>query len=431
MYGCLGFGGSRFCAKPIAALVTCKGRETLQRTVDIAQLQLGLDVIYGDTDSIMINTNSTDLAAVKTVGQSVRREVNKLYRSLELELDGVFKSMLLLKKKKYAALIELKGLDLVRRDWCPLSKDCGRFAVGRILSGEPRETVVDAIHDHVAALAAAVRAGTVPLEQFVITRGLNRAPHEYGNAAAEPHVQVALAMMKAGKPVSIGNHIPYVICDWRCRQHRGASAAPGGHAPVRRRAQAGCGVVPGTSGAAAARAPLRAHRGHQPRRARGEDGARPQQIRQLGRLWRRRRRKRRGRGRAVGIHADDAFVRRGPLPELRTAVGAVCRVRHGGRVPRAVRVGRQERASQVGGGAVVRAGLPGDRLRRGAARRAVRRRLLQRALPGADAGGAAASAAACGGLAGLRGRVMRPADAPARRARRRLPRARLPQSHAR
>lgn len=30
-----------------------------------------LDVIYGDTDSIMINTNSTDLAEVKKIGNKV------------------------------------------------------------------------------------------------------------------------------------------------------------------------------------------------------------------------------------------------------------------------------------------------------------------------------------------------------------------------
>lgn len=48
--------------------------------------------------------------------------------------------MLLLKKKKYAALVinehangtitydkEMKGLDLVRRDWCPVSKDTGKY----------------------------------------------------------------------------------------------------------------------------------------------------------------------------------------------------------------------------------------------------------------------------------------------------------------
>ena len=62
---------------------------------------------------------------------------------------------MLLKKKKYAAIklepsssggggggggvrevLEAKGLDIVRRDWCPLSKDAGNFALKEILSGE-------------------------------------------------------------------------------------------------------------------------------------------------------------------------------------------------------------------------------------------------------------------------------------------------------
>ena len=112
MYGCLGFSFSRFYAQPIAALITSMGRETLQRTVDIAQETVGLEVIYGDTDSIMINTGISDAAkfdAVFSLGEKVKREVNKLYKTLELEIDGVFKSMLLLKKKKYAAVTVTKG----------------------------------------------------------------------------------------------------------------------------------------------------------------------------------------------------------------------------------------------------------------------------------------------------------------------------------
>ena len=62
--------------------------------------QLGLDVIYGDTDSIMIDSNTRVLDEAEKIAQKVKVEVNKLYRLLEIDIDGIFKSMLLLRKKK-------------------------------------------------------------------------------------------------------------------------------------------------------------------------------------------------------------------------------------------------------------------------------------------------------------------------------------------
>lgn len=63
-----------------------------------------VQVVYGDTDSIMINTGKTNIEEVIQLGMAVKKEVNTHYRLLEIDIDGVFKSLLLLKKKKYAAV---------------------------------------------------------------------------------------------------------------------------------------------------------------------------------------------------------------------------------------------------------------------------------------------------------------------------------------
>ena len=174
----------------------------------------------------MINTNSRDLDEVRQIGNKIKKEVNKLYRLLEIEIDGVFKTMLLLKKKKYAALVvnndaatgqitttrELKGIDMVRRDWCPLSKEIGSKVLDFIMDGKlSRDDVVESIHHHVAQQAKAIRAGKVKIGKFIITKGLNKHPHLYPNASSQPHLVVALAQIAKGRTVNPGDHIPYVV----------------------------------------------------------------------------------------------------------------------------------------------------------------------------------------------------------------------------
>lgn len=67
----------------------------------------------------------------------IKKIINQSYKKLEIDIDGIFMKLLLLKKKKYAGLAvdlndeektkrEIKGLDIVRRDYSFIVKQIGK-----------------------------------------------------------------------------------------------------------------------------------------------------------------------------------------------------------------------------------------------------------------------------------------------------------------
>ena len=48
----------------------------------------------------MINSKSRSYHEAEQIAQHVKTEVNKFYRLLEIDMDGLYKCMLLLRKKK-------------------------------------------------------------------------------------------------------------------------------------------------------------------------------------------------------------------------------------------------------------------------------------------------------------------------------------------
>jgi DNA polymerase delta subunit 1 len=139
VYGLTGATVGKMPCLQIASSTTSYGRQMIEKTKDEVEKKYTIangyshdaQVIYGDTDSVMVKFGTKDLAEAMKMGQEAADFVSsKFIKPIKLEFEKVYFPYLLINKKRYAGLywtnphkydkMDTKGIETVRRDNCRL-----------------------------------------------------------------------------------------------------------------------------------------------------------------------------------------------------------------------------------------------------------------------------------------------------------------------
>ena len=207
-YGYMGYARARWYKKECAESVTAFARMYIKKVMKIAEEKFGLEVIYGDTDSLftVIPQEKRD----KIVSQFLSYVNDILPGIIELEFEGFYKRGIFVTKKRYALIGEdgkiiVKGLEFVRRDWAPIARKTQEKVLRALLMyASPKKAL-----KIVKKVIEDIRNRNVKLEDLAIYTQLTKKIQSYKNI--EPHVIAAQKLEKKGKKVYPGMIIGYII----------------------------------------------------------------------------------------------------------------------------------------------------------------------------------------------------------------------------
>lgn len=221
IFGNLGCRSSRFSAEHLANFITAKGREILSDTVELLSKDDTIKVIYGDTDSVMVETKLPTFEEVKELSNKLTQVINSKYKHVKIENAGIFKPFYVLRKKKYAAMKylnadriveEIKGLDVVKKDWSGISSIAGRNILKEILKCD--ENIEMRIYKYLEEIREDLEENyeKFDVEDFTISKKLNKDPEKYSKGHYE-HVNIALKYNQShSDKLKMGDVVSYVIC---------------------------------------------------------------------------------------------------------------------------------------------------------------------------------------------------------------------------
>jgi len=152
VYGITGATVGKLPCLQIASSVTSYGRQMIEKTREVVESHYTIangyehdaQVIYGDTDSVMVKFGPKDLPTAMKLGQEAADHVSsKFITPIKLEFEKVYFPYLLINKKRYAGLywtrtdkydkMDSKGIETVRRDNCRLVQVCIETVLKKLL----------------------------------------------------------------------------------------------------------------------------------------------------------------------------------------------------------------------------------------------------------------------------------------------------------
>lgn len=218
-----GFLGAKkgMCPLPEgAASVTAVGRWLINETARLTTEKYpSAQIIYGDTDSVMVNFRGASLKERFRLGvESAAYVTSHFPKPIELEFECVYQPYLLMGKKAYATRqvdedgnvlkSDEKGLLSARRESCHVLRELYVKIMDLVRAGKQRDEVVYTLISNLNSLFH----HNHNYKKFVLYKGIQDVD-EYDDNSHDAHVMLARKMARRGNKVAPNTRMQYVILE--------------------------------------------------------------------------------------------------------------------------------------------------------------------------------------------------------------------------
>ncbi|KAL0863005.1 hypothetical protein Bca101_042123 [Brassica carinata] len=226
VYGFTGATVGQLPCLEISSSVTSYGRQMIEQTKKFVEdkfttlggYEYNAEVIYGDTDSVMVQFGVPDVEAAMTLGKEAAEFISGTFiKPIKLEFEKVYFPYLLINKKRYAGLVwtnpqkfdkmDTKGIETVRRDNCLLVKNLVTESLHKILIDRDVPGAAEYVKNTIADLLL----NRIDLSLLVITKGLTKTGDDYEVKSAHGELAERMRKRDAATAPNVGDRVPYVI----------------------------------------------------------------------------------------------------------------------------------------------------------------------------------------------------------------------------